>query len=72
MNLKGLGLTKSANTIVDRLDSFEKLNAKNPMVQKPLYGNMLLSNVYDRCRFLEALLQLDLCDLFSRLLLKNL
>lgn len=25
MNLKGLGLTKSANKIVDRLDSFEKL-----------------------------------------------
>jgi sulfotransferase len=34
------------------LDSFEKLNAKNPMIQKPLYGNTLLSNVYDRCRFL--------------------
>jgi sulfotransferase len=34
------------------LDSFEKLNAKNPMIQKPLYGNTLLSNVYDRCKFL--------------------
>jgi sulfotransferase len=34
------------------LDSFERLNAKNPMIQKPLYNNMLLPNVYSRCKFL--------------------
>jgi sulfotransferase len=34
------------------LDSFERLNAKNPMIQKPLYDNIMLSNVYERCKFL--------------------
>lgn len=34
------------------LDSFEQLNAKNPMTIKPLYHHQDLGNVHDRCRIL--------------------
>lgn len=34
------------------LDSFERLNSKNPYTIKPLYHHQELSNVHDRCRIL--------------------